>query len=221
MTDTYKVVLIGESGVGKTCIINQFNDGKFDPNIKISISAQFCRKDFEFPGEEKISLDIWDTAGQEKFRALTRIFYKNAKAVIIVYSITNKQTFDEAKNYWYEQVKQNCYSDVIIAIAANKCDLYEERQVSDEEGEQFAKSIGSFFASTSAKNDSGITNLFENIAMKMLDPDFDFTDTEKEAKEKYENRKGKKKEITDNKKDNTKNSVKLDGNIQKKKRNCC
>ena len=216
-----KVVLIGEMGVGKTCIIEQFISNDFNQDQDSTITAQFCKKDFEFPGGEKITLDIWDTAGQEKFRALTRIFYKNAKAVIIVYSITNKQTFDEAKNYWYEQVKQNCHSDVIIAIAANKCDLYEERQVSDEEGEQFAKSIGAFFASTSAKNDSGITNLFENIAMKMLDPDFDFTDTEKEAKEKYENRKGTKKEITDNKKDNNKNSVKLDGNIQKKKKKCC
>ena len=103
----------------------------------------------------------------------------------------------------------------------NKYDLYELREVSNEEGEEFANSINAIFFSTSAKNDNGITNLFENIAMKMLDPDFDFTDTEKEAKEKYENRKGIKKEITDNKKDNTKNSVKLDGNIQKKKRNCC
>ena len=216
-----KVVLIGEMGVGKTCIIEQFISNDFNQDQDSTITAQFCKKDFEFPGGEKITLDIWDTAGQEKFRALTRIFYKNAKAVIIVYSITNKQTFDEAKNYWYEQVKQNCHSDVIIAIAANKCDLYEQRQVEDEEGEKFAKSVGAFFASTSAKNDSGITNLFENIAMKILDPNFDFTNTEKDAKEKYENIKGIKKEITDNKKDNNKNSVKLDGNIQKKKKKCC
>ena len=216
-----KVVLIGEMGVGKTCIIEQFISNDFNQDQDSTITAQFCKKDFEFPGGEKITLDIWDTAGQEKFRALTRIFYKNAKAVIIVYSINNKESFDEAKNYWYDQVKQHCDSGVIIAIAANKCDLYEERQVSDEEGEQFAKSIGAFFASTSAKNDSGITNLFENIAMKILYPNFDFTNTEKDAKEKYENIKGIKKEITDNKKDNNKNSVKLDGNIQKKKKKCC
>ena len=216
-----KVVLIGEMGVGKTCIIEQFISNDFNQDQDSTITAQFCKKDFEFPGGEKITLDIWDTAGQEKFRALTRIFYKNAKAVIIVYSITNKQTFDEAKNYWYEQVKQNCHSDVIIAIAANKCDLYEERQVSDEEGEQFAKNVGAFFASTSAKNDSGITNLFENIALKILYPDFDFTNTENDAKEKYKNRIGIQKEITDNIKDNARNSLKLDGNIQKKKRKCC
>ena len=216
-----KVVLIGEMGVGKTCIIEQFISNDFNQDQDSTITAQFCKKDFEFPGGEKISLDIWDTAGQEKFRALTRIFYKNAKAVIIVYSINNKESFDEAKNYWYDQVKQHCDSSVIIAIAANKCDLYEQRQVEDEEGEKFAKNVGAFFASTSAKNDSGITNLFENIAMKILYPDFDFTNTEKDAKEKYENIKGIKKEITDNKKDNNKNSVKLDGNMPKKKRKCC
>ena len=202
-----KVVLIGNSGVGKTCIIEQFITNDFNENQDSTISAQFCRKDFEFPGGEKISLDIWDTAGQEKFRALTRIFYKNAKAVIIVYSITNKQTFDEAKNYWYEQVKQNCHSDVIIAIAANKCDLYEEKEISDEEGEEFAKSKDAFFAFTSAKNDSGITNLFENIAMKILEPNFDLNDITKGTNK--------------NKKENSNNSLKLNSDIQNKKKKCC
>ena len=125
--DNNKVVLIGETGVGKTCIIEQFIDQKFNEKQDSTIAAQFCRKDFEFPEGEKISLDIWDTAGQEKYRALSRIFYKNARAVVIVYNIVSKITFEEAKNYWYEQVKQHCDSNVIIAIAANKCDLYEHR----------------------------------------------------------------------------------------------
>ena len=216
-----KVVLIGESGVGKTCILDQFINQEFHEELESTITAQFCRKDFEFPDGKKISLDIWDTAGQEKFRALTRIFYKNAKAVVLVYSITNKATFDEVKNYWYEQVKQNCDSNVIIAIAANKSDLYEKRQVEDEEGENFAKSIGAFFSATSAKNDSGITNLFENIAMKILDPNFNFTYDEKEEKKKYENQKDIIKKVNENKIDNTRNSVKLQPIIQKKKKKCC
>ena len=122
-----KVVLVGEMFVGKTCIIEQFINQDFTEDTGSTLAAQFCRKDFEFPGGENITLDIWDTAGQEKFRALTRIFYKNAKAVIIVYSITDKKSFESVKNYWYEQIKQHCNSDVIIAIAANKCDLYEHR----------------------------------------------------------------------------------------------
>ena len=219
--EPYKVVLIGESGVGKTCIIAQFINKNFDPDGVLSSSAQFLRKVMTFADDKTLTFDIWDTAGQEKYRSMAKVFYKDAKAVILVYDITNKKSFEEMRDFWYEQVKQNGDSDVIIAIAANKSDLYEEQKVKDEEGEEFAKSINAIFMSTSAKNDSGITNLFENIAMKILDPNFDFTNTEKDAKEKYENRKGIKKEITGNKKNNTKNSVKLDGNIQKKKRNCC
>ena len=117
-----------------------------------------------------------------KIQSINSYFYKNAKAVIIVYSITNKISFEEIKIYQYDQIKQHCNSDAIIAIAANKCDLYEQREVSDEEGEKLAINIGAFYASTYAKNDSAITYLFENIAMQMIDPDFDFTDTEKDAK---------------------------------------
>ena len=167
MTDTYKVVLIGESGVGKTCIINRFNEGKFDPNIKISISAQFCRKKIDLPNGESVTMDIWDTVGQETFRSITQIFYAHAKVAIIVYDVTNKKTFDEVKKYWYNKIQEIDDKDIIIALVANKYDLYEKRQVSNEEGEEYAKSIKAIFASTSAKNNSGIKTLFENIAMKI------------------------------------------------------
>jgi len=167
MLDTYKVVLIGESGVGKTCIINQFNDGKFDPNIKISISAQFCRKKIDLPNGESITMDIWDTVGQETFRSITQIFYTHAKVAVIVYDVTNKKSFEEAKNYWYKKIQELDDKDIIIAIVANKYDLYEKRQVSNEEGEAYAKSIKAIFGFTSAKNNTGIKTLFKNIAMKI------------------------------------------------------
>ena len=167
MLDTYKVVLIGESGDGKTCIINQFNDGKFDPNIKISISAQFCRKKIDLPNGESITMDIWDTVGQETFRSITQIFYTHAKVAVIVYDVTNKKSFEEAKNYWYKKIQELNDKDIIIAIVANKYDLYEKKQVPNEEGEAYAKSIKAIFGFTSAKNNTGIKTLFENIAMKI------------------------------------------------------
>ena len=173
MTEAYKVVLIGESGVGKTCIINQFNEGKFDPNFKTSISAQFCRKKIELPGGESITLDIWDTVGQEKFRSLTKTFYMYAKVAIIVYDVTNDKSFNEAKNYWYQQVKEVEDKDVIIFLVANKYDLYEARKISNEEGEKFAKNIGAIFVSTSAKNNICIKALFENVAMKIKEKGFE------------------------------------------------
>ena len=167
MLDIYKVVLIGESGVGKTCIINQFNDGKFDPNIKISISAQFCRKKIDLPNGESVTMDIWDTVGQETFRSITQIFYTHAKVAVIVYDVTNKKSFEEAKNYWYKKIQELDDKDIIIAIVANKYDLYEKKQVPNEEGEAYAKSIKAIFGFTSAKNNTGIKTLFENIAMKI------------------------------------------------------
>ena len=213
-----KVVIVGESGVGKTCILEQFINNQFIEGCLPTLAAQFCRKNFEFDGKS-ITMDIWDTAGQEKYRAVNRIFYKNAKVAILVYSIDNRESFDELKNYWCDQVIQNCDSDAVIAIAANKCDLYEQRKISDEEGEELAKSIGAFFASTSAKNDYGITNLFENVTKKLLNPDFDFYPIEQKPKEnngKNENRKD-----NQNKKDDSRKSVKLDGIVQKKTKKCC
>ena len=200
-----KVVLLGESGVGKTCIMNQLMEGEFKEKTFSTISAQFHRKNFKFPGNKSITLDIWDTAGQELYRSLNKFYYKKAKAVILVYDIARIDSFNEVKNYWYNQIKENTNNDVIIAVAANKSDLYEKRQVSDEDGEEFAKSIGAIFESTSAKNDSGITNLFENIAHKLLEPGFKMKKTQGE---------------TENNKDNSNNNVKL-STVVKKKKTCC
>ena len=212
--DPYKVVLIGESGVGKTCIIAQFTNGKFDPNTVTSLTAQYIKKIIEFPDGRSLTFDIWDTAGQEKYRSLAKIFYKDAKAVILVYDVTSEKSFKELKDYWYEQIKQLGSKDIIIAIAANKSDLYEEKQVSNEDGEAFAKEIHAIFVSTSAKNDSGIRALFDNIAQKIFDPNFDFAASEKKKKDDY-----KKKKLAENVSDNNASAnkgVKLNAQTQKK-----
>ena len=167
-TEPYKVVLIGESGVGKTCIIAQFTSGKFDPSTVSSLTAQFIRKTLEFPEGKSLTFDIWDTAGQEKYRSLAKIFYKDAKAVVLVYDVTNEKSFNEMKDYWYEQIKQLGDKDIIIAIAANKSDLYEKKQINDEKGEEFSKKIGAIFVPISAKNNTGIQELFSCIGKKIL-----------------------------------------------------
>ena len=215
MSDPYKVVLVGESGVGKTCIIAQFTSGKFDPSTVSSLTAQFIRKTLEFPDGKSLTFDIWDTAGQEKYRSLAKIFYKDAKAVILVYDVTNEKSFTEMKDYWYEQIKQLGDKDIILAIAANKSDLYQEKQVDNEKGEEFANQIGAIFASTSAKNDSGIQALFDNIGQKIFDPNFDFAAAEKKKKDEYK----KKKQQEDNKaKEAPNKGVKITAQNQKKEK---
>ena len=215
-----KVVLLGQSGVGKTCIINQFINGEYDDSTTPTISFQFCQKTFEFPGNKSIALDIWDTAGQEKYRSLNGMFYKNVKAAVLVYDSTDKKSFEDIKNFWYDQIKQNCDNDkLILAIAGNKCDLYEQRQVEYSEGEKYAKIIGAFFTETSAKNADGISNLFENLANKLLNPNFKVNNNEQKDDGKNEFKQETKEEI------NSRKAVKLNNNtnnVQKEnKKKCC
>ena len=190
-----KVVLIGESGVGKTSIIAQFTSGKFDPDCVTSLSAQFISKTIEFNNLEKaIKFDIWDTAGQEKYRALAKIFYKDAKVICLVYDITDGKSFEEIKSYWYEMVKSHADPEVMLAVVANKSDLYDNAVIKNEEGEEFAKSIGALFQTTSAKSDTGITNLFDNIGQKYFNPNFDSTALDKQQQEEYQKKKSEEKQ---------------------------
>ena len=168
MSDPYKVVLVGESGVGKTCIIAQLANGTFDQNTLSSNTAQFIRKTLSFLKGKSLTFDLGDTVGKEKFRSLAKIFYKDAKVIILVYDITNEKSFIEMKDYWYEKAKQFGKEDIIIAVVANKSDLHEERQVTTEAGEEFAKGIGAIFVPTSAKNSTNIIFLFDKIGRMIL-----------------------------------------------------
>ena len=195
-----KVVLLGEAGVGKTSIISRYIKQKFDPEYITSLTSQFLRKIVEFPDNKKIILDVFDTSGQEKYRSVAKFYYRNSRAVILVYDITSTKSFKEMKEYWYEQIKEVDIENFIIAIVANKNDLYEEREVEDEVGEEFANQIGAIFGSTSAKEDSGVTALFDNIGRKILDPSFDYIEEEKKKKKEY--KKNKEKENKENRESN-------------------
>ena len=176
-----KVVLLGESGVGKTSIISQFISKKFNPKCNTSVSAQFTSKTIEFPQFKKsIRFDIWDTVGQEKYRSLTKIFYRDAKVIILVYDITTEYSFNALKEYWYSETVNNTDGDPLYALCANKDDLYANQTVKNEDGKKFADEIKAIFQSTSAKSDTGINILFENLGKKIIDPSFDYKSLKKE-----------------------------------------
>ena len=108
-----KTILIGESGVGKTCIIVRFINNKYDEGTMSTTGANFISKSVEFEDyNETLLFQIWDTAGQERFRGLTKIFYKDAKIIILVYDTTNRKSFEEIKNYWYKQIKENTAGEI-------------------------------------------------------------------------------------------------------------
>jgi small GTP-binding protein len=217
--NNFKIVLIGESGVGKTSIISQFVDQIFEDDLQTSTGGSFSSKTLTFNNGKTIKLEIWDTAGQERYRALTKIFYKNALAAVLVYDITRKQSFEELKNYWIKQIKESAPENIILAIAANKSDLLDREQVNEDEARNFAKENNALFYETSAKNSIGVNELFIGIGKKFygLDPDLKLKDDNNEN------------ERSDNKeqnKMNENNNIKLNkGKINDKdngnKKGCC
>ena len=198
----HKIVLLGDSGVGKTCIISRFISGQFDINVNSTNGASYASKKIDYPELGKsLMLDIWDTAGQEKYKSLTKFFYKDAAMVILVYDITRKESFDNLKNFWYKEIQTYGEKNIVLAIAGNKSDLYDDEAIPEKEAREFAKSIDAVFALTSAQNNSGINKLFQDIGNKYLDPNFQ--EKVQDIKNEKEQDKGitldKKKEIEKNK----------------------
>ena len=129
--ESFKVVLVGESGVGKTSIITKFIDETFQEDQQSTTGGTFSTKSVICDGGKILKFEIWDTAGQERYRALTKMFYKDANAAIMVYDITRKDSFDELKNYWSEQIKESSPEGIIKVIAANKSDLFEHEALDE------------------------------------------------------------------------------------------
>ena len=157
---------MGESGVGKTSMITQFIDQTFQEDQQSTTGGTFSTKDVICEGSKILRFEIWDTAGQEKYRSLTTMFYKDANAAVMVYDVTRAESFEELKNYWAKQIKENSPENIILVIAANKSDLIEQEQVDEGEARNFAKELNAIFISTSAKSSEGINSLFEEIAKK-------------------------------------------------------
>ena len=203
--ETFKVVLVGETGVGKTSIISQFVEQTFQLDMQTTTGGSFSSKTLACDGGKLLKFEIWDTAGQEKYRSLTTMFYKDANAAVMVYDVTRKESFEELKNYWSGQIRDSSPENIILAIAGNKSDLIEHEVVDEGEARDFAKELGAIFVSTSAKNSEGINNLFEEIAKK-------YTGSSKiTIKEDFED------EPHEQEQQQTKGGVKIEGGAKKEK----
>ena len=152
--------------VGKSCILLQFNDNKFREQHEITIGVEFAAKIIELDGKF-IKIQIWDTAGHEAFQSITRTYYRGAAGALLVYDITRRDTYVHLVK-WLSELKENAPKDITIILIGNKNDLENERQVSYEEGESFAKENGLLFLETSAKTANNIAEAFNLSAMKIL-----------------------------------------------------
>ena len=164
--ESFKVVLVGESGVGKTSIITQFIDQTFQEDQQSTTGGTFSTKSVKCGNNKTLKFEIWDTAGQERYRSLTKMFYKDANAAVLVYDITRKESFEELEKYWAGQIKESSPEQIILAVAANKSDLIDKEEVDEESARGFAERIGAIFVSTTATQVESINDLFIQIAKK-------------------------------------------------------
>ena len=165
-SESFKVVLVGESGVGKTSIITQFIDQTFQEDQQSTTGGTFSTKSVVCDNGKTLKFEIWDTAGQERYRSLTKMFYKDANAAVLVFDITRKDSFEELQNYWAQQIKECSPPEIILAVAANKSDLINKEAVDEEKSRAFANELGAIYVSTTATTVESINELFIEIAKK-------------------------------------------------------
>ena len=154
----YKIIIIGNSGVGKSNILGRYLNDEFQQDTKSTVGVEFGSKKFKI-GNSSIKLQIWDTAGQERYRSITSAYYKGSKGCFIVYDITSQQSFDDVEK-WYEEISKITEKNISIILVGNKCDLESERKVTIEMGEEKAKNLNCPFYETSALNNTHIDTVF-------------------------------------------------------------
>uniref|UniRef100_A0A914UXW1 Ras-related protein Rab-1 n=1 Tax=Plectus sambesii TaxID=2011161 RepID=A0A914UXW1_9BILA len=164
---TIKVLMVGDSNVGKTATMRQFCDKLFVSSTMLTLGIDFKIKTIELKGK-KIKLQIWDTAGQERFHTITTSYYRGAMGIMLVYDITNAKSFDNIAK-WLRNIDEHASEDVEKMLLGNKCDMADRRMVSKERGEQIAKDHNIRFLETSAKANIHIDKAFYDLAEAILD----------------------------------------------------
>ncbi len=166
-----KITLVGDTGVGKSSIIGRFVTGIFIEDMSSTTGLNYSQKLYEKDGK-KVNLNLWDTAGQEKFRSLGRNFYKDSYIIIIVFDITNRMSFINAKEVWYNEIKNYGEKYKFLSLVGNKSDKYEVEEVTEEEAISFAKEIDAKFFLVSAHTGDGIDKMFHTLADNFFDEEF-------------------------------------------------
>ncbi|KAL1918500.1 uncharacterized protein VTP21DRAFT_3160 [Calcarisporiella thermophila] len=157
-----KLLLIGDSGVGKSCLLLRFCEDSFTPSFITTIGIDFKIRTIDLDGK-RIKLQIWDTAGQERFRTITTAYYRNAMGILLTYDVTDIRTFNNIRT-WYSNIEQHASEGVNKILIGNKCDAHETRAVSTEEGQALANELGLSFLETSAKSNINVEEAFFTLA---------------------------------------------------------
>lgn len=158
----FKLLIIGDSGVGKSCMLQRFADHTFSPGYISTIGVDFKIRTIDLD-DKVVKLQMWDTAGQERFRTITSSYYRGAHGIFIVYDVTDRQSFENLKS-WLEEIEKYAQAGVRLVVVGNKSDLENKRQVLSSEGQEFADKLKIPFVETSALSDKNINAVFITMA---------------------------------------------------------
>lgn len=166
MTSHFKLVLLGNCGVGKSAIVLRFVRGEFVESHDTTVGAAFQTKLITLDAVDTVKLELWDTAGQERYRSLAPMYYRGAQAAVIVYDVTSRESYEGAKQ-WVRELQKKMEKGIVIALAANKVDLAARRKVERDEAEMYAGENGLLYCETSAKDATNIEQLFVEVARRV------------------------------------------------------
>ena len=182
-----KIMVLGESMVGKTSLITRYTNDKFGGRYLCTVGIDFQKKKIEKNGK-KVLLQIWDTAGQERFRNVTKNYFHSSQGFILAYDINNKESFDKVQ-FWIEEIKANAEEKIKCILIGTKCDL-DKREVSEEDGQNLGEKYGYKFLETSAKENININEAFETLVSEIMN---NFKENRRESLTLSTNKIGKKK----------------------------
>ena len=157
----YKVILVGDSGVGKTCLLSMYVKGICGPTIP-TIAVEFCTKEIELNNGTKVKVQLWDTAGQERFKSLAMTYYRKAYGILLLFDVTKRSSFISCRNY-LEEVRLNSDKNCVIYLIGNKIDLSNQRQITKTEAENFAQKENIVYLETSALKNLNVNDVFTSL----------------------------------------------------------
>ena len=162
----YKILLLGDCVVGKSCLLLRYCENSFQESHLATIGLDFRLKTITLENNRKIRIQIWDTAGEDRFRSITRNYYKGAHGIVLIYDVTDQQSFQHIKD-WVDKIKEESKEGVIIYLVGNKIDLIDKRIITNADGKKLSEEIKIKYYETSAKDSIGVNEVFENLVKDM------------------------------------------------------
>ncbi|XP_030567413.1 ras-related protein ORAB-1-like [Drosophila novamexicana] len=163
----FKILMLGDAGVGKTCLLQRFVENRFTGNYKCTVGVDSKIRTVEISGH-KVKLQIWDTAGEERYRSMMSSYYRHVQGIILVFDTTRRRSYQNV-DYWLKEIDKHAATNVRVLLVGNKCDAFQGRQVCQQSAAIYAESLGVTYVEASAVTGANVERLFANLAVNIFD----------------------------------------------------